>query len=95
MGDTVRKLTRSQKRGRRLKGLRGLKFISDLANGDPYVNLALAVLLLAKRNGTTLWLDYKKTHDMTKECLVALEIAAWVGEWMGIDLHGKRRVISG
>ena len=72
-----------------------MKFISDLAHGEPYVNLAMAVLLLAKRSRTTIWLDYVKTHDMTKESWIATEVAAWIGEWMINDFHGKRGVFSG
>jgi len=53
--------------------------------GDPYTNLALAVLGEAKKGNKKMWKDFKKEYGLDSKPRINIEpreIAAWVGAWL-------------
>ena len=48
--------------------------------GDPHINLCLAVLAEAKKTNSKMWQDFQKEHRKSQHHN-PFEVALWVGSW--------------
>lgn len=57
--------------------------------GDPHINLCIAVLKEAKRQNTQMWQDFVEEYEMTGENCDGFDVSQWVSGWWSRDLAGK------